>query len=35
MHSKTTVSPMKMLSYGLVGFLLGFPAPVLAYTFLV
>jgi hypothetical protein len=35
MSKKHHVSPVKMMSYGLVGFLLGFPAPVLAYTFLV
>jgi hypothetical protein len=28
-------SRMKMLGYGALGFLMGFPAPVLAYTMLV
>lgn len=28
-------SRMKMLSYGMIGFLMGFPAPVLAYHMLV
>jgi hypothetical protein len=29
------VSKKKMLALGLLGFLLGFPTPVLAYTFLI
>lgn len=31
----TMPSRMKMLSYGMLGFLIGFPGPVLAYNLLV
>ncbi len=35
MQTATTVSNVKMLSYGLIGFLVGFPILALVYTYFI